>query len=113
MSTEKPSRNEDEYFARQDADLIKSTRALELAKIQEEARRQHLMKCPKDGYDLTTRELHGVQIEFCPHCGGFWLDKGELAVVMEREDKTGLLGRIVKDLRATLTGSMAKEKERE
>ena len=113
MSTEKPSRNEDEYFAKQDAELIKTTRALELAKIQEEARKQHLMKCPKDGYDLATRELHGVQIDVCAHCGGLWLDKGELGLVIEREGKTSVLGRIVTDLRAALTRSTAKDKEHE
>ena len=36
------------------------------------------MKCPKDGYDLSSSEFHGVQIDTCPHCGGMWLDAGEL-----------------------------------
>ena len=63
MSTEKPSRNEDEYFAKRDAELIKTTRSLELEKIQAEARKQHYMKCPKDGYDLSTQDMEGVQVD--------------------------------------------------
>lgn len=111
MSNEKPSRNEDEYFAKRDAELIKTTRALELARIQEEARKQHLMKCPKDGYDLLTREMQGVQVDLCAHCGGLWLDKGELETLIAREDQGGVLGRIFSDVRAALGRSKVKETE--
>lgn len=111
MSTEKPSRNEDEYFAKRDAELIKTTRSLELEKIQAEARKQHYMKCPKDGYDLSTQDMEGVQVDICAHCGGFWLDKGELETLIKHEDKGGVLGRIFSDVRSALSGSKGKENE--
>ena len=80
---EKPSRNEDEYFVRLDADLVKERRA----RLDEERRKQersaHLNKCPKCGIDLAEREHHGVKIDQCPECSGIWLDKGELEVIEE------------------------------
>ena len=101
------SRNEDEYFARLDAELIKTTRAMEIAKAQEAERRLHYMKCPKDGYDLVTTELHGVQVDFCAHCSGFWLDEGELAEIIKGEESS-LLARVFTDVRAALARARAK-----
>ena len=80
---EKPSRNEDEYFAKLDADLMKERRA----RLDEERRKQertsHYNKCPKCGCDLGEREHHGVKIDQCGECGGMWLDKGELEMIEE------------------------------
>jgi uncharacterized protein len=96
MSTDKPSRNEDEYFAQQNAELIKKQRQLAEKAALEAERKSHYMKCPKDGYDLSSSEYHGVQIETCPHCGGMWLDAGELEAVAH-EDRPGLLTRVLSD----------------
>lgn len=101
--TDKPSRNEDEYFVRQEAEILQKRRA-ELAQGQAEAeRRTHYMKCPKDGYDLESRQFHGVAIETCSHCGGMWLDAGELDAMSRHEDHRGLLGRVFGDVMASLT----------
>ena len=78
MSTDKPSRNEDEYFAQQNAELLRKQREEADEAALEAERKSHYMKCPKDGFDLASSEFHGVQIETCPHCGGMWLDAGEL-----------------------------------
>lgn len=100
--TEKPSQNEDEYFARQNAELVNKQRD-ELARKNAEAeRRTHLMKCPKDGYDLATSTHHGVSIDVCSHCGGMWLDAGELEQLASHEDRPGLLGRVIGDVLTTL-----------
>lgn len=101
MAADKRRSNEDEYFARLDADLLRTTRQMETAKAQEAERKLHLMKCPKDGHDLASSELHGVQIDLCVHCGGFWLDKGELEVLVKHEEH-GLLSRVFQDVRAAL-----------
>ena len=78
---EKPSRNEEEYFARQDAELMKAKRAQLDAERTKAARSQTLMKCPKDGTDLKEREFHHVKIDMCPRCKGVWLDEGELEIL--------------------------------
>jgi hypothetical protein len=102
--TEKPSRNEDEYFVLQEAELLRQQRA-ELRRKQAEAeRRTHYMKCPKDGYDLTSEGFHGVTIDSCPHCGGIWLDAGELEVIAKHGDRHGFLGRIFGDVMRSLRG---------
>ena len=100
MTIEKPSRNEDEYFVQQNAELLKKQRDQAAAALQAAERKSHYMKCPKDGYDLTSSEYHGVQIEMCPHCGGMWLDAGELEAVAH-EDHPGLLTRVLSDALST------------
>lgn len=96
--TEKPSRNEDEYFVRQEAELLRQRRA-ELRKQQaEQERHSHYMKCPRDGYDLASQGFHGVTVDTCAHCGGMWLDPGELDVILKHEDHRGLLGRVFGDV---------------
>jgi Zn-finger nucleic acid-binding protein len=96
MKSDKPSRNEDEYFAREDAELMRKQRERAHSAAVEAERKTHYMKCPKDGYDLTSSEYHGVQIETCPHCGGMWLDAGELDAVAH-EDHPTVLGRVLSD----------------
>ena len=96
MTIEKPSRNEDEYFAQQNAELLKKQREKTEAAARDAERKSHYMKCPKDGYDLSGSEFHGVQIETCPHCGGMWLDAGEVEAV-SHEERPGLLTRVLND----------------
>ena len=101
MSLEKPSKNEEEYFTLLDQELLKKQRELADAARVAAERRSHYMKCPKDGYDLTSTQFHGVQIETCPHCGGVWLDAGELAQVVH-EEHPALLTRVLSDAFKTL-----------
>lgn len=100
MKPEKPSRNEDEYFAREDAELLRKQRERAQAAAAEAERRSHYLKCPKDGYDLASSEYHGVQIETCPHCGGMWLDAGELEAVAAG-DRSNVLTRVLSDALST------------
>jgi Transcription factor zinc-finger len=93
----KPSKNEDEYFAKLDAELISSTREQERQALEETERHSHYMKCPKDGHDLVTVNLHSIQVENCPHCGGTWLDVGELGALL-RHEEPGLIRRVLIDL---------------
>jgi len=104
MKSDKPSRNEDEYFAREDAELMRRERerAQEAAIAAERA--SHYMKCPKDGHDLTSSTVHGVQIETCPHCGGMWLDAGELEAVAH-EDRPNVFTRVLSDALSTFRRS--------
>jgi uncharacterized protein len=104
MKPEKPSRNEDEYFAKEDAELLPKQRERATAASQEAERKSHFMKCPKDGYDLASSEYHGVTIETCPHCGGMWLDAGELEAVA-KEDHPNLMTRVLADALSTFRGT--------
>ena len=75
---EKPSRNEDEYFLRYDAELLKARRAeLDAARAAGTAPSTAL-QCPRDGGALVEREFHHVKVDVCSECGGMWFDKGEV-----------------------------------
>ena len=81
MSDNTPSRNEDEYFVKLDADLIKEQRArLDAARLAAE-RKSHYGKCPRCGGTLAEVEFHHVRLDRCPDCEGVWLDKGELEML--------------------------------
>jgi hypothetical protein len=97
MSTEnKPSKNEDEYFLRADAELIKAQR-LKLDAEREAARRkQHFMKCPKCGGDLKEQALSSVKIDVCVDCKGMFLDAGELEMISRVKDTA--IGGFIRDL---------------
>ena len=98
---DKPRRNEDEYFLQRELELLRQQRTAAEIAAAEALRRSHIGKCPKDGYDLVTRELHGVQIDVCPHCGGVFLDAGELDQLRARPEP-GLLDRFVHDVQNAL-----------
>lgn len=86
MATEeKPSRNEDEYFAKLDADLMKERRARLDAEREKQERFSHHNKCPKCGCDLIESEHNGIKVDQCQECSGIWLDKGELELIEEMD----------------------------
>jgi len=85
MSLQKPSEQEEEYFARQEFERRKKlaeerARALE-AQERERLRQLHWMRCPKCGSELVEIEFRGVRIDKCVSCAGLWLDSGELEQV--------------------------------
>jgi predicted Zn-ribbon and HTH transcriptional regulator len=102
-SGEKPSRNEEEYFAKREADLIKSRREASERASQEAMRQSHYMKCPKCGADLVTEDHDGVQVDRCPECHGMWLDAGETAGLVKRESGgiVGVLKSVVRGVAST------------
>ncbi len=104
MPTNKPSKNEDEFFAKEDAERLKEQRRRAVEAADEAMRQQHFMKCPKDGHDLVNEAFHGVTVDRCPHCHGIFLDAAEIAAVVAHQD-VGLLGRVVRDLTTALRGT--------
>jgi acetyl-CoA carboxylase beta subunit len=102
---EKPSKNEDEYFAREDAARLQRLREKETAERSATERRSHYMKCPKCGATLHAEEFHSVQLDRCPDCHGVWLDAGEMELLLKHEDP-GMLRRVMGDL----WGSLRKER---
>lgn len=98
MSIQKPSHEEEEYFAREEAEkrhkmALETSRSLE-ASERERLQSLHHMKCPKCGFDLEKVRFRGVSIDKCFHCNGSWLDAGELET-LAGHDENNLLHRIV------------------
>jgi hypothetical protein len=94
---DKPSKNEDEYFARRDAELLSQTKEHERMTREDIERKTHYMKCPKTGHDLVTILIRGVQVDTCPTCGGLWLDAGELGTLLKHEEP-GLIRKVLGEL---------------
>jgi Zn-finger nucleic acid-binding protein len=85
---EKPSSQEDEYFAREEIEQkhrLAVHQAEELATRQkEQLRLLHFMKCPHCGMDLHALKRGVVDVDMCFHCQGIWLDKGRLEALLDR-----------------------------
>ena len=94
---DKPSKNEDEYFARQELERRKKWAAEQSEKMaadqKEQLKQLHWMKCPKCGMDLKEIEIHGVKVDQCANCGGVFLDAGEMEQI-EKHEQGGVMGRV-------------------
>jgi Zn-finger nucleic acid-binding protein len=51
------------------------------------------MNCPTCKSAMITLELAEVEVDHCVHCGGIWLDTGELEVLMDDPVKAKLFRR--------------------
>lgn len=94
---DKPSKAEDEYFAKQELERRKKWAQEQAAKMAVEQKEQlkqlHWMKCPKCGMDLKEIEIHGVKVDQCANCGGVFLDAGEMEAI-EKHEQGGVMGRV-------------------
>lgn len=77
----KPSQNENEYFARQDAEYLKQRRAALDAERSAPGRTVTPLSCPRCHGPLVERSVEHVRIDVCSSCRGVWLDAGELEMV--------------------------------
>lgn len=95
--TKKPSHEEDEFFAKEEATRLHNQAMERARKMQEEERERlkalHFMHCPKCGFELTTVKFKGLAVDKCFHCNGTWLDAGELEALAGKE--SDFLHRIV------------------
>lgn len=105
--TEKPSRNEDEYFVKLEAERLERKRREQTMLATNDERKSHYMRCPKCGGHLETVEFHRVQVDRCPDCAGIWLDNGEIDAVVAHEDKN-LLSRVLGDFMGSLKAKKGK-----
>ena len=78
----KPSRNEDEYFAKRDADWIRERRSTLDAERAAREKADANPNCPRDGAELEQRDFKNVKVDFCPKCKGVWFDGGELEMIL-------------------------------
>ena len=81
----KPSQNENEYFARQDAEWLRTNRARLDADRLSRDQANTGMACPRCGGKLGERTYHAVRIDVCAACRGVWLDRGELHMLAHVE----------------------------
>jgi uncharacterized protein len=98
MTVEKPSKAEDEYFARLEFERRKKELEAQQAKIQADERARlkqlHFMRCPKCGMELAEISMKGVKVDRCVACEGIWFDGGEVEQLLAQGE--GLLSKLRK-----------------
>lgn len=102
-------RSEDEWFRRNEQQLLEAARVAREKRESERAREEqeedrkrlrdlHYMKCPKCGHDMLEEELEGVRLDRCTYCEGIFLDAGELDQLFAKRDdeRKGFFRRLVR-----------------
>lgn len=80
---------ENEYFRRQERELIEKMRA----KIEAENKTAGELNCPKCDGKLVETDYENIKMDVCNKCTGVWLDAGELAQI-QNKDQSGWFGRL-------------------
>ena len=104
--TDTPSRNEEEFFALKEAELLKARRAEAERERAEAERKTHYMKCPKCGFDLKPEEHHGLKVDRCTKCAGVWLDAEKAEELLDGEHDSmfrSVLGAVLRGIRNKAT----------
>ena len=83
---------ENEYFRRKEQELIERMKS----KLQAESTTASGFKCPKCEGDLTETNYENVKIDVCGNCSGVWLDAGELAQIVDKDESGGWFGKVFK-----------------
>src|SRR5688572_21894625 len=85
---------EEEYFFRQNQDLIERKRREFEQRRAGSPRPEHWMKCPKCGAQMKEVELAGIRIDQCDGCRGIYFDQGELEILIESKEHRGFFGAV-------------------
>ena len=81
---------ENEYFRRQESELIEKLRS----KMNAENTTSLEMQCPKCDGTLHETDFENIKIDVCDKCSGVWLDAGELAQAVGKNENSGWLSRV-------------------
>ena len=82
---------ENEYFYRQEQELIEKMKA----KLAADNKESYEMDCPKnDGGKLIESDYESIKINVCNKCHGVWLDAGEMAQILHKDEGGSWFGRL-------------------
>ncbi|OGP12041.1 MAG: hypothetical protein A2X87_08020 [Deltaproteobacteria bacterium GWC2_42_51] len=88
---DKPSEQEQEYFARIEYEQRKKSEEEKQRRLAEEEKKRlkelHHMRCPKCGMQLIEIDYSSMKVDKCSNCEGIWLDAGELEAISRLEKK--------------------------
>jgi hypothetical protein len=71
---------EEDYFHRQERELIEKMKAKMLA----DQAAASLPQCPKCDGKLVAMPIEDISVDLCDTCGGTWLDAGELEALTKK-----------------------------
>ena len=81
---------ENEYFRRKDDEVIEKLRK----KVLSESSVDIGLECPKCDGKLMETDYENIKIDVCDTCSVVWLDAGELAQVVDKNEDSGWLSRL-------------------
>ncbi len=81
---------ENEYFRQQEQELIAKMKT----KLTGEAKNASHRDCPKCDGKLVETDYENIKMDVCNTCHGVWLDAGELAQVLHKDEGKGWFGRM-------------------
>jgi uncharacterized protein len=94
---DKPSEQEEEYFARMEYEKKRKLEHEKHKKMAETEKNRlkelHFMRCPKCGMELIEIDYRNIRVDKCSECEGIWLDAGEIEAVSKLEKTT--MGRLL------------------
>lgn len=110
-------REEEEFFFQQDLEKVRQLRKkLDEQREKHRAvqeREVHWMRCPKCGSQLHEKEEGSVKVDVCDRCGGFFVDKGELELILKMNRKDSFLGRVARSVDSFFTKGFDIDRSRE
>ena len=99
MEFQKPSNQEEEYFAREELELKRKLARQQRDALAEQEKERlkalHFMKCPRCGMDLHLVHHGDLDLETCFNCRGVWLDAGELDRIAKKPTESVVMGAIL------------------
>ena len=81
---------ENEYFHRKEQELIEKMKS----KLSAENAQASEFGCPKCDGKLVETNYEAIKIDVCSKCTGVWLDAGELAQIVDKDNSNGWFGRV-------------------
>lgn len=82
---------ENDYFRRKEQELIEKMRT----KMKDESTVSLDLQCPKCDGVLQETDYENIKIDVCDKCSGVWFDAGELAQVVDKNENSGWLSRLL------------------
>ncbi len=99
MNDKKPSNQEEEYFARENALRIRKLHAEEMARLtaaqKQELKAQHAGRCAGCGALMVPERVSGATILHCPNCGGAFLDRATWEYIHAHAEPHTVMGSVL------------------
>lgn len=103
-----PLKHEDRYFLEKERAAIEKLRKHReerrrneensaSAKVLDELKKAHWMRCPKCGHEMEEVQYEGVAVDRCTRCEGIYLDRGEMEdlFLKKQEERRNIFRKIL------------------
>jgi len=85
---------ENEYFRKQEAELLAKMKTKLEAEKAAEAESASVLECPKCDGSLHEKDFENIVIDVCDKCSGVWFDAHEFVNVAMKEEGSSWFGKL-------------------